>query len=188
MIILASQSPRRKELMKRDITSDFSIVVSDVDEHVDPSLSPLEAVRTIAKRKGDKIHQEYPDDVVISADTIVVINNTIIGKPIDAEEAKRILHLLNNRTHEVITAYCIYAPNKFIEHHVISYVTFHKLDDDFINRYVATGSPLDKAGAYGIQDEQNFPIVKEYQGSLNNIIGFPSEEIKEDLKKEGLLS
>ena len=188
MFILASQSPRRKELMKRDIISTFSIVVSDVDESVDPSLSPLEAVMTIAKRKGDKISKEYPNDVVISADTIVVIDNQIIGKPIDEEDAKRILHLLNGRTHEVITAYCIYAPNKFIEHSVTSLVTFNELDDDFINRYIKSGSPMDKAGAYGIQDEVNFPIVKSYQGSLNNIIGFPSEYIKEDLKKEGLLT
>ena len=77
MFILASQSPRRKELMKRDIISTFSIVVSDVDESADPSLSPLEAVMTIAKRKGDKISKEYPNDVVISADTIVVIDNKI---------------------------------------------------------------------------------------------------------------
>ena len=110
-----------------------------------------------------------------------------MGKPIDEKDAERILHLLNNRTHEVITAYCIYAPNIFIEHHVISYVTFNNLSDEFIKEYIKTGSPMDKAGAYGIQDEDNFPIVKSYQGSLNNIIGFPSEEIKEDLKKEGLL-
>ena len=187
MFILASQSPRRKSLMKRDIIDDFSIVVSDVDETVDPSLSPLEAVRTIAKRKGDKISKQYPKDIVVSADTIVVIDNMIIGKPIDEKDAERILHLLNNRTHEVITAYCIYAPNKFIEHHVISYVTFNNLSDEFIKEYIKTGSPMDKAGAYGIQDEDKFPIVKSYQGSLNNIIGFPSEEIKEDLKKEGLL-
>ena len=187
MFILASQSPRRKMLMKRDIISDFKVVVSDVDEEVSPSLSPLEAVRTIAKRKGDKVSQLYPHDIVISADTIVVIDNQIIGKPIDEDDAKRILHLLNNRTHEVITAYCIYANNKFIEKHVISYVTFNNLDDEFIDRYIASGSPMDKAGAYGIQEEKQFPIVKSYEGSLNNIIGFPSEDIYETLKRERLL-
>lgn len=187
MIILASQSPRRQQLMKQDITTDFKVVISDVNEDVDPTLSPLEAVQVIAKRKGDKIHQEYPHDVVISADTIVVIDNKIIGKPVDKEDAKRILKLLSNREHEVITAYCIYKNDLFIEDYVSSFVQFNDLSEELIDSYIASGSPMDKAGAYGMQDNNDFKIVKSYKGSAKNIIGFPSEEIKEALKRGKLL-
>lgn len=187
MIILASQSPRRKDLMGEDITHDFLIKVSDVDERVEKSLSPLEAVKVIAKRKGDKIHQEFPHDVVISADTIVTIDNAILGKPVDEKDAKRILHLLNDKTHQVITAYCIYKDDLFIEEYVVSEVTFNKIDDQLIDAYIKSGSPLDKAGAYGLQDNDKFPIVKSYKGSYKNIIGFPSEEIKQTLIKYNLL-
>ena len=187
MFILASQSPRRQRLMKEDIINDFKVVVSDVDETVDPFISPIEAVQIIAKRKGDKIHRMYPKDVVISADTIVVINNTIIGKPKDKEDAKRILHLLSDKEHEVITAYCIYHDDKFIENIVKSHVFFEKLDDKLIDDYIASGSPMDKAGAYGMQDNEKFHIVKSYRGSKKNIIGFPSDEILLDLKREKLL-
>ena len=187
MIILASQSPRRKELMSEDITSSFSIVVSDVDESVDPSLSPLEAVQIIAKRKGEKVFHMYPNDTVISADTIVVIDNHIIGKPKDEEDAKRILHLLSRRMHEVITAYCIFNKDKVVENHVKSHVFFNNLDDELINEYVASGSPMDKAGAYGAQDNNDFRLIHKIEGSHKNVIGFPSEEILFDLKKEKLI-
>ena len=187
MLILASKSPRRKELMSKDITSSFSIVVSEADESVDSSLSPLEAVQIIAKRKGEKVYAEYPYDVVISADTIVVIDNMIIGKPKDEEDARRILHLLSGRMHEVITAYCIFHDHKMIENYVKSRVFFNKLDDKLIDEYVASGSPMDKAGAYGAQDNNDFKLINRIEGSHKNVIGFPSEEILLDLKKEKLI-
>lgn len=182
MVILASASPRRKELMKY-ITNDFVIVTADIDEESSYNLSPLEAVLDIAKRKGLKVKESHPHDLIISADTIVVLNNKIIHKPVDAEDAKRILKELSNQTHEVITAYCLFKEDKFIERYVTSKVVFNKLSDDLIERYVATGSPLDKAGAYGVQDGKDFPVVKEVIGSLNNVIGFPVEEIKQDFIK-----
>lgn len=187
MIILASQSPRRKKLMGEDITHDFQIVISDVDEHVKGNPTPLEYVLEVAKRKGDKIHKQYPNDVVISADTIVTIDGKIIGKPKDENDAKNILRFLSDKTHQVITAFCIFNKDLFIEKYVISDVTFNYLDDDFISRYIASGIPMDKAGAYGIQNEEEFPVVKSYKGSLKNIIGFPSEEILDTLKKNKLI-
>ena len=187
MFILASQSPRRRELMFRDITHSFSVIVSDVDESVDPSLSPLEAVEVIAKRKGEKVFSMHPNDVVLSADTIVVIDNMIIGKPKDEQDAKRILRLLSGRMHEVITAYCIFYQDKVIENHVISHVFFNNLDKKLIDEYVASGSPMDKAGAYGAQDNNDFKLINKIDGSRNNVIGFPSEEILLDLKKEKLI-
>lgn len=182
MVILASGSPRRRELMKL-VTNDFVVVTADIDEEKSYYMNPLDAVLDIAKRKGLKVKEQYPNDIILSADTIVVLDNKIIGKPINAEDAKKILRDLSNRTHKVITAYCWFNKDKMIEHYVESEVIFNKLDNDLIDRYVATGSPLDKAGAYGVQDNKNFPIVKEVIGSLDNVIGFPTKEIKEDFLK-----
>lgn len=182
MTILASASPRRKELMKQ-ITTDYKIITSDIDEEKSCSLPPLEAVLDIAKRKGEKVRETHPDDLIISADTIVVLDNKIIGKPKDKEDAKRILRLLSGKTHEVITAYCLFKGNKFIERYVKSSVLFYELSDQLIDEYVETGSPLDKAGAYGVQDNTKYPIVKRIIGSVDNVIGFPVKEIKEDFYK-----
>ena len=182
MVILASASPRRRELLKQ-IVDDFEIITADIDEEISYVLSPLDAVKDIARRKGEKIHLEHPHDLVISADTIVVLDNKIIGKPIDENDAKKILRELSGKIHRVITAYCLFKEEKFIEHYVISTVEFNNLSDELINRYVASGSPLDKAGAYGVQDNDKFPIVKEVKGSMTNVIGFPVEEIKEDFIK-----
>ena len=183
MLILASKSPRRKQLLKEDITDDFEIIVSDIDEEKSYIYSPIEAVRDIAYRKGEKIHLGHYDDTVISADTIVVLSSLIIGKPTSKLDAKRILRLLSNKTHQVITAYAIFKKDKMILNHVISEVTFNELNETLIDEYVQSGSPLDKAGAYGVQDNEKFHIIKEIKGSVKNVIGFPSEEIKNDLMK-----
>ena len=182
MIILASGSPRRRELMKQ-ITNDYKVIASDIDEDKSYNLPPLEAVLDIAKRKGEKVYQEYPNDIVISADTIVVLNDKIIHKPVDANDAIRILRELSGKTHEVITAYCIFSKQGLLEQYVSSKVTFNNLSDSLIKEYVKTGSPLDKAGAYGVQDNEKFPIIKNVIGSVDNVIGFPVREIKEDLEK-----
>ena len=179
MVILASASPRRQELIKQ-ITSDFKVITADIDEDKSYVLSPLNAVLDIAKRKGEKIHKDHYEDLVISADTIVVHKGKIIGKPIDASDAKKILKELSNDIHEVITAYCLFKKDKLIEHYVISKVYFNELSDELIDAYIKTGSPLDKAGAYGVQDNDKFPIVKSIEGSVTNVIGFPVEEIKQD--------
>lgn len=180
MIILASKSPRRQELMHR-VCDAFIVDVSHIDESTSLNLSPLEAVKDIAKRKGLDIASRHKDDIVISADTIVVIDNMIIGKPKDEEDARRILHLLSNRTHQVITAFCLIQNDRFYEEYVTSEVTFNELSDKLIIEYIKTGSPMDKAGAYGAQDNDIYPIVKEIKGSLDNVIGFPVKEIKEAL-------
>ena len=182
MVILASGSPRRRELMKY-ITDNYKVITSDIDEDLSYSLPPLEAVLDIAKRKGEKVKEDHPDDLIISADTIVVLNNQIIHKPKDAEDAKAILRKLSNHTHEVITAYCLFNKDKFIERFVSSKVVFNELSDKLIEEYVATGSPLDKAGAYGVQDNERFPMIKEVIGSVDNVIGFPAKEIKEDYQR-----
>ena len=160
MYILASQSPRRKQLFLEDISSDFVIEIADIDEHVKEGISPIQYVREMAYRKGEVIFKNHKED------------------------AYKILKMLSNNVHQVITSYCIFSKDKVIQKEVISEVIFNELDDDLINRYIESGSPLDKAGAYGIQDGDKFPIVKEYKGSYKNIVGFPTESIIEDLKSE----
>ena len=172
MIILASQSPRRKQLMQEEISSCFTIIVPEIDESLSfkNHTNVEDIVKDISKRKCLKIAEDHPNDLVIAADTVVVINNQIIGKPKDEEDAYRILRLLSNNTHYV---------NKV----AITEVTFNDLSDELIYDYIKSGSPMDKAGAYGYQDNKDFALVKKISGSRNNVIGFPTEAIKEDLKK-----
>ena len=180
--ILASKSPRRKELMKH-VSSSFEVAVEDIDESSSYNLSPIEAVKDIAKRKGEAVDNLYPNDLIISADTIVVLNNKIIGKPIDESDAKKILKELSNKTHYVYTGFRVKYLNKVIIDYVESKVVFNELDDKLINDYVKSGSPLDKAGGYGVQDNKIYPIIKKVIGSVDNVIGFPVEEIKKAVEE-----
>ena len=174
--VLASKSPRRKELM-RFISEDFLVAVEDIDESSSYSLSPIEAVQDIAKRKGEAVDPIYPNDLIISADTIVVLDNEIIGKPKDEDDAKAILRKLSGKIHQVYTGFRVkYLAKEFIGI-VASSVEFNKLDDSLIDLYVASGSPLDKAGGYGVQDNDAFHIIKNVTGSIDNVIGFPVKEI-----------
>ena len=187
MVILASASPRRKQLMK-DLFPSFSIVVPEIDESLSfkKFSNVIDIVRDIATRKCQKVSKEHPCDLVIAADTVVVIENEIIGKPKDAKDAFNMLKKLSGKTHYVYTAYAINKDGKMVVNTVETEVLFNELSDELINNYIATGSPLDKAGAYGYQDNDQYPIVKRIIGSYHNVIGFPVEEIKEDLKKFSL--
>ena len=185
MVILASASPRRKKLMKEELFPSFTIIVPEIDESL--SFKKYKDVRDIvtdiATRKCLKVSKDHPNDLVIAADTVVVIENEIIGKPKDEKDAYHMLKLLSNKTHYVYTAYAINKDNKLISNIVKTAVTFNDLDDQLINDYIASGSPLDKAGAYGYQDNRDFALVKKIDGSYHNVIGFPTEEIKADLEK-----
>ena len=160
--VLASKSPRRQELMKL-ISSNFVVASEDINEESSYTLSPINAVEDIAKRKGEAVEKLYPNDLIISADTIVVLDNKIIGKPADKADAKRL--------------------SKEIISHVTSEVIFNDLSDELIDKYVASGSPLDKAGAYGVQDNDKYPIIKKVIGSIDNVIWFPLKEIKEAIEQ-----
>lgn len=185
MIVLASASPRRKELMEKEISSSFSIIVSDIDESLSfKTYSDVrDIVKDIALRKCLAVSIDHPHDLVIAADTVVVLGNEIIGKPKDKDDAYRILKELSGKEHYVYTGYALKENDKLIQGIVKSAVYFNELSDELINAYIASGSPLDKAGAYGVQDNNKFPIVKKISGSMNNIIGFPTDEIKQDLIK-----
>ncbi len=176
MLILASQSPRRKELLKK-IVPEFLIMPADVDEHlnVDPYTLPMEA----AYLKAMTIFKEHPNDEVLGSDTVVIVDGVLFGKPKDENDAYRMLKALSGRDHDVVSGYAYVSKQKTIKGSTKTVVHFNELSDETIWKYIKTGSPLDKAGAYGIQDEE-FHLVKSIEGSLDNVIGLPTEDIKKN--------
>lgn len=197
-IILASGSPRRKELLEREGVP-FTVRVSEVDETLEPDIlrDPHEAAKKLAERKAGAVVQEVlgADYVgaaaVIGADTMVVLNGRIYGKPANEEEAKRILRELSGRVHQVITGVSVWlisAPDKenislgFRTLTETSHVTFKELSDEEIEAYVATGEPLDKAGAYGIQGEGG-ALVKGVAGDYDNVVGLPVKRLLKEFSE-----
>lgn len=185
MLILASVSPRRIELIKK-ITADFKVVEPHINEREVPSYSET-LPRDIAKMKAYEVFRRYPEDTVIACDTIVYHKQRKLGKPHDEREAFEMLKSLSGQKHKVLTGLTIISKHVEISKTVVTDVTFNDLTDDLIREYVATGSPMDKAGSYGIQDSQ-YPIVKKIFGSYDNVMGFPTEEIRKLLIKYRLLS
>lgn len=198
-IILASGSPRRHELLKRAEVP-FTVLVSEVDESLEPDLlaRPEEAAKKLAERKAGAAVQQVlgvPDYVgaaaVIGADTMVVCNGRIFGKPVDEDDARRMLRLLSGRTHEVITAVSVWLISaRSVEDVSLGFrtltetsrVTFRELSDEDIEYYVATGEPMDKAGAYGIQGEAG-KFVERVDGDFDNIVGLPVDRLLEEFEE-----
>jgi len=195
--ILASASPRRKELLKI-ILPEFDIMVSDVEENTDKS-SPAEIVMELSAIKASAVFDKCMEDgvidgydrlVVIGADTIVAYSGEILGKPIDEEDAKDMLSMLSDRTHQVYTGVsiviCENGESRKVTFSECTDVTFAMLDKYDIADYVASKDPLDKAGAYGIQG----PFakhVKSITGEYNNVVGLPICRLYEEMKKERLI-
>lgn len=177
-IILASASPRRAQLLKQ-INLTFTVSPSDIEEVMDENLSPDRLVESLAQQKGNSVLQEHPNSFIIAADTIVTLNGKYLGKPIDENNAETMLRNLSSRTHEVYSGVYLAVTDekgKSINSHTFSEetkVTFGALEDSEIRKYVATGSPMDKAGSYGIQDDFGAVFVKQIQGDYNNVVGFP---------------
>ena len=184
MIILASASPRRKELMRKEISSSFVVIVPHIDESLSfkKYVDGRDIVKDISLRKCLEVAKDHNDDLVIAADTVVVLGNEIIGKPKNKKDAFKILRELSGKEHYVYTGYALKQGDKLVQGIAKSSVFFNELSDELINAYIETGSPMDKAGAYGLQDNEKFPLVKKTSGSNNNIIGFPTEQILIDLK------
>lgn len=182
MYILASKSPRRKELLK-EIIPEFEIIPSNVDEFK-YSLDQLSLVKAL------EIAKDHKDDIIISADTIVILEGEVFGKPQSEEEAYIMLKKLSNKPHEVKTIYTILCEKLGISHTrvVTSHVYFNDLGDELISSYIASKSPLDKAGAYGVQDNDKFPIISHIEGSYTNIVGLPVDELRQDLINLGLIA
>ena len=180
-LLLASASPRRRELLAK-ITTEFRVEPSLFEESA-KGLSAYETVLRFSRGKAEETLSRFPACLVLAADTVVSSEGETLGKPTSAEDAKRMLRGLSGRTHEVYTGVCVRCAEG--EKYLVSrtHVTFFPLTDALIDAYVASGSPLDKAGAYGIQDP--FPIVKNYRGSYSNVMGLPLRETWELLRAFG---
>ena len=185
--ILASSSPRRRELLLR-LQTPFDIVLPDVDESIiPPEGSPETYCTALAELKANDISQHYPNNLVIGSDTIVVLDNNIMGKPEDKAMAQNMLETLSGKTHHVYTGVCLKWADKNIHHLFaeITMVTFRELSEADINHYIESCPPYDKAGSYGIQD-WSAVFVKEIKGCYDNVVGFPISRFYEELKKLGI--
>ena len=172
--ILASASPRRKQLLERAGYA-FEIVVSDADESLPAGITPEKAVRRNAARKAQAVAETNPDAVVLGCDTVVAIDGEILGKPQDEAEAKAMLRRLSGNTHTVYSGVCITDGETETVFAVATDVTFYALSDRTIDAYAATKEPMDKAGAYGIQG-LGCVLVKEISGDYSNVVGLPLSE------------
>ncbi|PWN07139.1 Maf family protein [Rhodohalobacter mucosus] len=188
-IILASASPRRAQLF-RQMNLEFETDPSGLDEVIDPALAPSDIVISLAEQKGRDVSARHQNSLVIAADTIVVAGSDILGKPVSEKEAAEMLSGLSGSTHEVFSG--VWAGtlghNGAIEYSFSLFertkVTFSPLTQEEIAFYVQTGSPMDKAGAYGIQDDLGALFIREISGDYYNVVGFPMNAFYQKLKAE----
>ncbi len=181
-LILASASPRRAELL-RQLPVDFEVIVSDAVEVAPEHLSPQEMCQLNAHRKARAVAKKIPDALVLGADTLVFLEREIFGKPHDLADAHRMLKQLSGRTHQVITGVCLVHLRTHREgiFAASTDVTFKSLTEEQISHYLSKINPLDKAGAYAIQEFGEL-IVAEVSGSFSNVVGLPLERLKDELQ------
>jgi septum formation protein len=186
-LILASKSPRRRYLLARAGLT-FTVIPSEFDESTISPTSPMHYARTLAESKAREISEKHPEAWVIGADTIVLIDGVILGKPDSRAEARAMLRRLSGQTHQVLTGYCICCGTvgRFFSETVSTDVTFKNLTEAEIEWYIHTDEPFDKAGAYAIQGLGTF-LVKAVNGSYTNIVGLPVCEVIEFLIREGVI-
>jgi septum formation protein len=183
LLILASGSPRRKALLA-DINLSLKIVSTEVPEIPERTETALSFSKRMARRKTELVAAFYPDHWVLGADTIVVLDKRIFGKPSHSREAKKFLKALSGKTHRVITSFCLIHRSRktTVTRSVSTRVTFKSLSSQEIDWYIRTGEPLDKAGAYAIQGKGAFCVAKIH-GSYTNVVGLPVTEVLETLGK-----
>lgn len=181
-IILASASPRRKELLA-GLDLDFKVkVIKGVSESYPESLRAEEVPQYISREKA-AAYQVADDELLLTADTVVVVDNTILGKPHDADDARRMLRLISGRTHQVVTGVTLTTAKAQKTFGVTTDVTFRQLTDDEINYYISHYRPFDKAGAYGIQEWIGYIGVTSIHGSYYNVMGLPVQHIYQEIMK-----
>lgn len=185
-IILASQSPRRKKLLQQ-LGFSFDVIPSTVDEF-STTKDPVQLVEELAYRKAKDVANRNADSLIIGADTIVVKDKQILGKPKDRMEASKTLNILSNTQHSVYTGVAIVSTDKNLNvlkssnFSVLTNVYFSKLEQNEIEAYIDTGSPMDKAGSYGIQDDWGAAFVEKIEGDFYNVIGLPLNKLYNELK------
>jgi septum formation protein len=199
MLVLASASPRRQELL-RNASISFTVQPADIDETPLPNEDPIACVERLAREKAFVISKLRPRDLILGADTTVVVNGMMLAKPADAEDAARMLRLLSGRTHQVITGVCLASLSQsaskkdkprtetceLTTSSETTLVTFAELSDAEIRDYVATGEPMDKAGAYAIQGIASRWIPR-IEGDYSNVVGLPVALVCRMLRQQGYL-
>lgn len=187
-LILASSSPRRQKFL-RELGIDFSVEVAEIDESCDAGEVPERVVRRLALEKASGIGRQFPNANVLAADTVVVIDDEILGKPKNSADAEVMLMRLSGRWHEVWTGFSIqkYANSLYIQQAVRTQVLFRELSEDLCRAYVLTGEPLDKAGSYGLQGRGGF-LVEEIKGSYSNVIGLPVAQVINIMLQYGIIA
>lgn len=180
-LILASASPRRRELMAK-ITESFEVIPSGANETVPEGITALDTAEYLARIKASDIAAKYKGRTVIGADTCVVAENEVLGKPKDKADAERMLKLLSGKTHKVVTGCAICEGERIASFTNITEVEFYPLSDAEIDEYINTSEPYDKAGGYGIQGGASL-FVKSINGDYFNVVGFPISQLKRELIK-----
>lgn len=181
MFILASQSPRRQQLLK-EIVPDFSVVVSEVDEEkIIPSTDPFRLPIEESILKAKAVAKDHPDDEILACDTVVLLDGHPLGKPKNRAEAVQMLRNQSGKEQLVISGYTHIFRGKIHTGYDVTTVYFDELSDEIIERYIDECQPFDKAGAYGIQDE--YGLIKKIEGSYSNVMGLPLEKLREDLSR-----
>lgn len=182
-LILASKSPRRKEILEK-AGFVFEVRTKDVEESYDPSLKPYEVAEFLAKKKAQAFADQIKEDeIVLCADTIVVYQEDILGKPENPKEAFTMLSSLSDDWHEVITGVCLFSDNNFLVFHDRARVKISPLREDEINYYIESYKPYDKAGGYGIQEWIGFCKIEKIEGTFPNIMGLPMEKVYRAMEK-----
>ena len=184
IIYLASKSPRRKKLLKQ-MNLNFKVITVDIDESRKGKEPPLRMVKRLAEEKLESAKKIIKEGIIITADTTVVLSGEILAKPENEDDAKRMLGRLSGKTHTVYTGFALY--NSRTGRTIIDFektlVTFRKITRQEIDDYVKTGSPMDKAGAYGIQDDFGAVFVKKINGDYYNVVGLPVSKLYSNLLK-----
>ena len=171
-LILASQSPRRRELLHQVGIDDFLILPARGEEKKDPNLSPAELVEELSRQKAAEIAETHPNDTILAADTVVAYKGQVLGKPKDKENAAEMLRLLSGNTHQVYTGVTVRQGEKICTCHEETTVFFRPLTEEEIQWYISTGEPMDKAGSYGIQG-LGAKFVRRIEGDYTNVVGLP---------------
>lgn len=180
-LILASKSPRRKELLELS-TIPFQVQAASIEEVLDTSIPIEEAIIQLAYEKAYPVFEKNLDSIILGADTVVVLDGKILGKPKDEEDAIRMLENLSGKSHQVITGVVLLTKEKEVKFSSITEVEMYPLEEQEIKEYVATKEPLDKAGAYGIQGKGSL-LIKEIHGDYYTVMGLPISRVVRELKK-----
>ncbi len=185
-IILASTSPRRKELLAKTGV-DFEVLAGDYEEDMTLPLSPLELAKHLSLGKAESVAKDNPDAVVIGADTFVAFGEHVLGKPHTKEKAKEMLQMLNGKQHSIITGFSIVhkSAGKIVSEAIEAKVYFRNLTESEIDEYISTGEPLDRAGGYAIQGG-GAKFVEKIEGDYDTIVGLPVIEVVKALKEFGI--